>query len=133
MKANAASYYVDSANRRTSEVPNASWTNGCNDAGSNAPGIGVCTGVPNPKDSDWKKPATNPTVVQVSQQIGKTKTGLFVKDPATAGDNEVTAFMFTTGSVAADASVGTVAGFTMRNRTGETLASGATVWAVGDQ
>lgn len=37
----------DKATARQAEVPNAAWTNGCNWAGSNAPGIGINMEVPN--------------------------------------------------------------------------------------
>lgn len=39
--------FRDDSEARTAEVPNASWTNGCNWSGSNAPGIGINMEIPN--------------------------------------------------------------------------------------
>lgn len=135
MALNLPTFYIDSAARtpREAEVPDADFTGGMNTGASNAPGVGVNTGDYDPKVTDWQPPVGVPAAVQTSQIIGGAQTGLLVLDPATAGDDEVTAFVTATGDVAPDDVVETVAGFPLRNRTGKTVPTGASVWAVGDQ
>lgn len=135
MGLNLVSYFIDGTERtaRAIEVPDADFTGGMNDGGSCAPGVGINTGDYDPKTSDWQPPAVVPTEVAESQQIGGALSGIFVLDPATAGDDELTQFVTATGDVAPDGIVETVAGFAMRNRTGKTVPTGASVWAVADQ
>ena len=131
MANNEVTYYVDTTARaaRASQVPNASFTNGMNNAAACAPGIGINTGSYNPKASDWPRPAASS--IQQSQQLGSTKRNLFVKDP-TFGDDSLLSFVKATGSVAPDATVATVSGKAFKNRTGSTLAANDWVWAVAD-
>lgn len=64
---NLPSYLRDTANRRTGEQTTASWTDGMNDSGSNAPGVGINTSDYDPKADDWSRDVRDP---QVSQQLG---------------------------------------------------------------
>lgn len=66
--------FRDDSGVRAAEVPNASWVNGCNWAGSNAPGIGINMEIPNLSGEpqqftllDQTGAARDP---QVSAQIG---------------------------------------------------------------
>lgn len=135
MALNLVSYFIDSGERtiRTAEVPDADWTGGMNDGGSCAPGIGINTGDYDPKTSDWKPFDVIPTQVAESQQIGLTQSGIFILDPQTAGDDELTQFVTATGDVAPDGIIETVAGFAMVNRTGKTIPTGSSAWGVADQ
>lgn len=131
MANNLVTYYVDPTARtaREAQVPNASFTNGCNNAASNANGVGINTGSYDPKASDWPRPAVQ--AIQTSQIIGGTKRNLFCKD-ATFGDDSLVAFAKTTGSVAPDATVATIATKVFKNRTGVTLPINTWLWSVAD-
>lgn len=135
MATNLPTFYIDSGliTARSAEVTTADWSGGMNRGASNAPAIGVNTGNYDPKASDWSRDVPAPTAVLDSNFIGQTASGVLALDPATAGDNELVAFLQATGDVAADGIVGTVAGFDMRNRTGVTVPTGSWVWGVADQ
>ena len=69
MATNLVTYYVNSTARtaRAGEVPLADFADsggisgedGCNDAGSNSPGIGVNTGYHSPSTSSWSQAAAD--------------------------------------------------------------------------
>ena len=122
---NLASYYRDTVNRRTTEVTAASWTDGCNDAGSCAPGIGINTGDVNPKPSDWSRDARN---TQTSQQIGQTATQIELIQGADVNDQAA----FVQATVAAADGAEVIAASGRRNRTGATIAIGDWLWASAD-
>lgn len=131
MANNLPTYYIDSTARtpRESETPSADWAGGGNDAGSNAPGVGINTGNPNPKESDWPRPVAE--VLGESQIIGGTASGLFAIDE-TFGPTALVAFVEATAQVAPDGIISSVSGFDMINRTGQTLEIGDWAWGVAN-
>jgi hypothetical protein len=131
MATNLATYYIDSAARtpREVQVPLADWDGGMNTGASNAPGVGINTGDYNPKESDWPRPVA--AVLEQSQIIGGVQSGLFAID-ATFGPTALVAFVQATAAVAPDATIATVSGFPMVNRTGKTVPNGAWVWGVAN-
>ena len=131
MATNLVTYYVDSTARtaREAEVPLADFDNGMNDAASNAPGIGVNTGNPDPSTSSWAQDATDERM-QDSQVFGEAASGLNCID-ATYGATALVGFAPTTGVVAIDGDIdidvdGT--GFAIVNRTGAEIPSGVWCW-----
>jgi hypothetical protein len=131
MSTNLVSYYVDTTARaaRAAEVPNASFSNGANNAASNANGIGVTTGSYNFKESDWPRPAASSLLT--SQQIGETRRNLFVND-ATLGADSLTSLVKAAAPVAPDATIATVSGKAMKNRTGVTIPADGWTFGVAD-
>ena len=130
---NLPTFFRDSALRaaRAVEVPNADFTDGCNDAGSNAPGIGINSGDYDPKPSDWPRinMADPSGSVAESQQIGEDKSGINLTDGTAAV--LVTAFVQATGEVAPGGQVAVAAGFAVDNLTGKTVPANSWLWAVG--
>lgn len=128
---NLVTYYIDSAaiDIRDDEVEFASFTNGCNQAASNAVGIGVCTAIGDPKPSDWSQAAADERM-QDSQIMGEAASGLNCID-ATFGATALVGFSVTTGVVAIDGDIDVdvdSTGFAIVNRTGAELPSGVWCW-----
>ena len=119
---------------REAEVPSADWEGGGNLGGSNANGIGINTGFPNPKLSDWSLldqngDARNP---QLSQHIGgsaSTPLGdtVFteIQCPLNNGDN--LAFVTAAQDTPNGSGLG-AAGAEPLNRTGATVLAGQRCW-----
>ena len=129
--ANFPTGYRDSTEQtaRAIEVPDADFTGGLNPGGSNAPGIGVCTGVADFKDTDWQVPATH--VIADSQLIGKDLSGIEAIDNQTDPDNPdpgIVALVTTLGVVAIDGIIASASGFAMLNKTGAELPAGVSAW-----
>lgn len=124
---NAATRFIDSSELapRVLETPLADWDGGLNEGGTNAPAIGVCTGVINPKLQDWA--LVTPEIIMQSQIIAGVPSGLGVISPASRIG--ITAFMEATGAVPVGGIVGTVDGFDMLNITDVDLVAGDRVWA----
>ena len=128
---------------REGEMPDADFRGGCNIAGANAGGIGICTGVPDFKEQDFSFPS--PPAIQRSSYIGwqdvpgvVVPTGISVGGGATGapptGENSLTAYLETSAEVPPDGVVDAdVEGFEMVNLTGQTLPTGTRLWAVGAQ
>ena len=128
---NLVTYYINSTARtaRESEVPLADFDNGMNDAAGNAPGIGVCTAIGDPKPSDWSQAAADERM-QDSQIMGEAASGLNCID-ATFGATALVGFSVTTGVVAIDGDIDIdvdSTGFAIVNRTGAELPSGVWCW-----
>lgn len=121
MATNLTTYYVDSTARtaRESEVPNADFDNGMNDAASNAPGVGINTGNYDPKPSDWWRTEQ----LMESQIFGEDASGINAID-ATFGPSALVGFSMTTAPVAPGGDIDTDvdgSGFAIVNRTGATI------------
>lgn len=132
MATNQVTYYLDPTlvAARSAEVPLADFTGGLNRGGSCAVGIGINTGNPNPSEQDWPRPATSE--IQTSQHIGVDPTNIFTIDETFAEDEAVVSFVEAAGTVVADATIATVSGTDIVNRTGQTLSAGDWAWGVGD-
>ncbi len=130
MSTNEVTYYVDTTARaaRAAQVPNASFTNGMNNAAACAPGIGVTTGSYDPKTSDWKRVVASAALQ--SQQIGETKRNLFVIDAL--GADCTTAFVSKGTPTADGAVIVTIATKDYLNRTGAILPANSFTFGVAD-
>jgi hypothetical protein len=134
---NLVTYYIDSTAKglRESDVPLASFDNGCNDAASNAPGIGINTGTHSPSTDSWSQAADDERM-QDSQIFGEAASGLNVIDPDhVSGATSLVGFAPTTGVVAIDGDIdidvdGT--GFAIVNRTGAEIPSGVWCWGTAN-
>ena len=123
---------------RQGEVPAADFTNGVNRGGGNNVGMGICTGIVNPKPSDWAFDE-QPLVTQRTATIGAGTPDSFW--PATAvfmvfpNDNPLNvrqgAFVEAAGAVAPQELVATVEGFELENQSLDTLQAGDKIWAAG--
>ena len=143
MEQNLPTYFLDSGavTARNAEYPGTPFTDtgggtysnpwlGCNRAAGNAPGIGIATGVVNPKASDW--PAVADTAAHESQHIGEDGAGAAMSDDinviaGTDVNNEV-AFVQADASTANDAEADSATGAT--NQTGATVAQDDWIWGV---
>lgn len=134
MTNNLVSYFIDSAlvTAGKSRVPNADFDGGMNNGASNACGVGIATGLINPKASDWPR-ISDLLAVKDSQVIGGNLSGIFILDPDFVGDDNLTQFCEATGAVAPDGVIASVAGFDMVNRSGEDMVDGDWAWGVADQ
>lgn len=138
---NLPQQFYDSAEvaSRSAETPNADWAGGGNRAASCAPGVGVCTGVINPKDQDWDRVqdfgGDAVPYTAKSQYIGidpGANEAVQVIDPeAGPGDRNV-GFFLAAGAVAPGDVVGQISSNDYLNRTDVTLQAGDYVWAVKD-
>ena len=117
---NLPTYFAAPSGQRAT-VPAASFTNGCNPAGSNAPGIGIATGEANPKETDWDRAAK---LLYESQAIGQAGDDITVDEGADTNDE--VSFVQATGAVAVD---GVIASGAV-NKTGAALVSGDWAWGV---
>ena len=138
MAQNLPSYTLreDTVTARESEVPDASFSDGMNLGGSNAGGIGINTGAPDPKVEDWTTldQDENARDPQISQHIGGNALGSGSESESApiravqdADINDTLSFVV----VAADAAdgVGMGPGNTDPiNRTGEDVVIGQRVW-----
>lgn len=131
MAVNQTTYFIDSAEiaTRSAEVPLADFDGGLNKGGSCSGGIGINTGNPNPKESDWPRPAIS--VIEDSQYIGGAESGIFTED-ATFGDTALVSFVKAAGAVAPDAIIANVSGFDFVNRTGQNLVADDWAWGVAN-
>lgn len=118
---------------RLAEVTDADFVGGMNKGASCAPGLGINTGDINPKTQDWATPIGVPAAHQTSQSIGQTATSMFTLDPATAGDDELLAFVTATGAVVPGGTIETVNALAVVNRSDSTMQSGDSAWGVSDQ
>jgi hypothetical protein len=110
-------------------VPLAAFDDGCNDAASNAVGIGVNTGTYGPSTSSWAQDDTDERM-QDSQIMGEAASGLNCID-ATFGATALVGFSKTAGIVAIDGDIDTDvdgSGFAIVNRTGAEIPSGEWCW-----
>jgi len=133
---NLATYELNEtvATARSAEVPDASFSDGVNRGGSNAPGVGINTGNFDPKAEDW--PRIEDTAARTSQHIGgvpdvdgDTGTNGFpiqVIQGADTDDNVafVEAEALTAPDAVLDAATGAV------NKTGADVPAGSWVWGV---
>ena len=95
---------------------------GCNKAGSNAPGIGIATGVANPKAADF--PQTADTAAKRSQHIGTVPDATTTLKTVEGADVNNTLAFVEADAQTADGAVADVAtGAT--NQTGATVAANA--------
>jgi len=109
---------------RASEVPLASFANGLNTGGSNAPGVGINTGNYDPKASDW--PRIVGGAAHQSQHIGAAANELQVDQGADINDQ--VAFVQTAGAIAPGGVLDIPTGAI--NLTGQTVPSGSWAWGV---
>jgi hypothetical protein len=130
---NLPTFCLDVAKTRPSEVTGASWSDGMNRVGSNAPGIGVNTGEYDPKASDWARVAD--TAAHESAHLGGDLTGDIgggIDVPMNSAEdpdfNNTLAFVQTAGVIAPDAVLDVTTGAV--NRTGLTVPSGSWAWGV---
>lgn len=114
--ANIPTFYQAAA--RSGEVTGADWVGGCNKGGSNAPGVGVATGVPNPPG--WAEVEIDPVP---SQAVGQAAGNVTLIQGADINDN--VSLVQATGTVAPDGVIQTG----IVNKTGVTLTNGD--WAFG--
>jgi hypothetical protein len=133
MATNLTTYYIDSTaiTAREAETVHADtlYTGGMNEAGSNAPGIGINTGNHSPSTSSWAQDSTDERM-QDSNIIGGTASGLHCKD-ATFGDTALVGFSVAAAPIADGAAIDADvdgSGFAIVNRTGVTIPSGAWCW-----
>jgi len=131
MSVNQKTYFIDSSEiaTRSSEVPLADFSGGLNKGGSCSGGIGINTGNPNPTEQDWPRPAVS--VVEESQYIGGTQSGIFTEDE-TFGDTALVSFVQASGAVSAGAEIANVSGFSFVNRTGQDLVADDWAWGVAN-
>ncbi len=123
---------------REGQVTNASFTNGMNYGASNACGIGIATGVLNPKESDWtlEDQHENARDPQISQYIGGN--GLGDGDDSTGNIsvvvtqetnvNDTAHYLEAVGAVAPGVEI--VAGSGAINETGQAMVAGDRAWGV---
>ena len=135
---NKATYLLDADEKRDSEYTGTPFTDdegagtyasprkGCNKAGSNAPHIGVATGLKTPSYTK----ATDDTAAARSQHIGKTPdatTTLKVQEKHTADVNDTLASVTVdVGGAADDAVADAATGAT--NQTGAAVAQDDKIW-----
>lgn len=123
MAKNLPTYMLRAASVRSGEVANADWSGGMNKAGSCAPGIGIATGVANPKAQDWTRTAD--TAPRESQHIGIAKEDLMAI--ADSDVNDELAFVAVDAGGAANGAVMDVATGAV-NVTGAALVEGDWAW-----
>ena len=126
MATNLPTFFLDPDLTRAAEVTAADWAGGLNKGASCAPGIGINTGNPNPKLSDWTllDQAGAARVPQQSQHIGTTVDDINAYQGADI--NDTLAFVEAVGAVAPDAVIASGA----VNKTGQTLQAGDRAWGV---
>ena len=119
---NYACFFIDTTKKRSGEVTGADWDGGCNNAGSNAPGVGINTGDYDPKTTDWPRAAA----FGESQHIG-VDSGANNRIQTVPDGNDQVRFIQATANVADDGEFPTSTG--AFNRTGKTVPSGSWAWA----
>lgn len=126
-------YFIDSAliSARQVEVPDADWDGGVNRGASNAPRLGVSTVQIDPKVQDWSRPPAPQRQLVRSQVIAGAQSAIFVIDP-TFGDNSLTGFQQADADIPPDGVMPPIEGFTLINRTGQTIPAGSWAFGVAD-
>jgi len=117
---NYVCFFIDTTKKRTTEVTGADWDGGCNNAGSNAPGIGINTGDYSPKAQDWPQAQG----YGESQHIG-VDSGANNRITTVPDGNDQVLFIQAVADVANDAQFATSGAY---NRTGKTVPNGAWCW-----
>lgn len=113
---NLAVYYQAPAGQRAT-VSGADWDGGVNKGASNAPGVGIGTGIVSPKVSDWSEDS------RLAEESGQF--GLATDDLTVTGTDDV-GFLESVAETAVDAQVGTTGYY---NKTGEVVPAGSWLWA----
>lgn len=124
---------------RQSEVPGADFAGGGNRAGGNNVGMGICTGVVNPKPSDWPYDQI-PVNTHRTATIGAgTPDSFWAVTPVLMGyapdnnplDLRQGQLVEAVEEVAPQGLVATVEGFELLNQSLDTLQAGDKIWAAG--
>lgn len=113
---NLAAYYQAPSGQRAT-VSGADWAGGMNKGASNAPGIGVSTGLINPKTTDWDR---TQRLAFESGQFGLAK-----DDISVTGTDDV-GFLQSVAETAVGAQIGLTGYY---NKTGAVVPAGSWLWA----
>ena len=104
-------------------VAGADFILGGNRAGSNACGIGICTGVAGVKSDDW---SDDERLIIESQAIGQLGTDINLYDIITPDNNNELSYVQADGDIAVNAEI--KAGTGALNRTGAVIPTGTWAW-----
>jgi len=121
---------------RSAEVTAADWSGGLNLGGSNAPGVGINTGAPDPKPQDWSllDQEENERTPQGTQHIGGNALGdgddstMDVKAYISESDDNDTLSFVTAAQETVDGAGLGPGGADPINRTGITVDAGQNCW-----
>ena len=119
---NVPTYFQGPSGQRAT-VSGASFTNGVNKGGGNAPGIGIATGEADPKVGDW---SDDERLLYESQAIGQAAGDITVVQGADINDE--VSLVTADGTIAVDGEIKSGTG--ALNKTGSALSSGDRAWGV---